>query len=100
MSEIMPNYLLLNLDDITDEKFYKPTMELIDNIIPGNRVKLILRTCPPDFRVTEKVWFTVTEVMGNRKFKGSLNHYAFVISFLKYGDIVEFDACNIADINE
>lgn len=77
--------------------FYRPSAETIGKLRVGNQVKLIFEFDNPDPEgqySAERMWVTITAIDGGR-FKGELDNEPYELKALKYGDPVEFEACNI-----
>lgn len=96
----MPTWHLANADDLSAESkytFYKPSREIIEQVAPGEVVKLIFRfeSEDPEAPAAERMWVLVDEVQNDGHFRGRLNNEPKYIQDLKLDDPVEFDACHI-----
>lgn len=96
----MPSWHLENADEIASQykyTFYKPTREIIKQVVPGEVVKLIFRFESDESEAprAERMWVLVDEVRDGIHFKGRLNNEPRYIQDLKLDDPVEFEACHI-----
>lgn len=96
----MPSWHLTNADHLAAENkytFYKPSREIIEQVVPGEVVKLIFQfeSEDPEAPSAERMWVLVDEVLGQGRFRGRLNNEPRHISDLKLDDLVEFGACHI-----
>lgn len=96
----MPTWQLANADDLVAESkytFYQPPREIIEQVAPGEVVKLIFRfeSEDPEVPAAERMWVLVDEVQNDGHFRGRLNNEPKYIQDLKLDDPVEFDACHI-----
>lgn len=98
----MPSWHLANADQIAAENkytFYKPSREAIEQVVPGEMVKLIFRfdSDNPDAPSAERMWVVVEEAHENGCFRGRLDNEPRYIQNLKPGDAVEFEARHIVN---
>lgn len=96
----MPSWHLVNADQIAAENkytFYKPSREVIEQVKPGEVVKLIFRfeSEDPEAPAAERMWVLVDEVHGAGRFRGRLDNEPRHIQDLKLNDPLEFEACHI-----
>jgi hypothetical protein len=96
----MPSWRLVDADPIAAENkytFYKPSREIIQQVVPGEVVKLIFafESDDPKAPGAERMWVVVDEVDGAGSFKGRLNNVPYHIQDLKLDDPVRFQACHI-----
>lgn len=96
----MHTWQLTNADEIAAENkytFYKPSAEIIQQVLPGEVVKLIFEFESEDADApgAERMWVLVDEVCGQGRFKGRLNNEPKYVVDLKLDDPVEFEACHI-----
>jgi hypothetical protein len=96
----MPSWHLDDADRIAAQNkytFYKPSREIVEQVKPGEVVKLIFRfECEdPEAPAAERMWVLIDEVLGKGRFRGRLNNEPRHIRDLKLDDPVEFEACHI-----
>ncbi|MBR9705135.1 DUF2314 domain-containing protein [Candidatus Pacearchaeota archaeon] len=64
-------------------------------IVVGDIVKV---ACKDEHtKYTEHMWFQITEIVTDNKFKGQLNNYPLKVSNIKFGDTVIIDFIDIED---
>lgn len=77
--------------------FYVPSKEVIDQLKPGDIVKLIFTADKgKDGFIGERMWVEITERTGHA-FKGELNNEPFIVESLELGTEIAFGAENICD---
>lgn len=86
------------LVDEIQNKFFKPSIEIIEPIEKGHKVKLTFnfKSDTPKAPNNEQLWVDILLVQDN-KFLGQLEDNPKYIQELKCGEIIEFEARNIID---
>ena len=79
-------------------KFSKPSIEVIEPLKKGHKVKLIfnIKGDNPEIPSTEQLWVEILLVQDN-KFLGQLEDNPIHIQDLKCGEIIEFEERHIID---
>jgi hypothetical protein len=78
--------------------FFLPSQDEIDDIKPGDLVKLIFQSVPASPKwEAEKMWVTVKEIH-SAKLIGTLDNIPSDMPQLKYGDSVVFEPFHVLDI--
>ncbi len=95
------NWWLDNAEKIADANpysFWLPSLEVLQQLAPGNQVKLIFafESDDPDALTAERMWVTVDEVSGS-EFRGTLDNEPQYMTQIDIGEAIEFSACHIID---
>lgn len=78
--------------------FFRPSATVLEQLAPGQRVKLIfaLETEISDYPEDEKLWVSITERSG-QSFTGQLQDEPFYIDNLEAGQTISFESRHIVD---
>ena len=95
------SWSLENAQKIAEEfpyTFYKPSSQVVSQLLPGNQAKLIFtfESTDPEAPRAERMWVEITELTENG-FRGFLDNDPVYIEDLKYKDFVNFQECHIID---
>jgi len=96
----MQSWRLLDADSIAADNpytFYKPSRDIIAQVLAGESVKLIFEfdSEDPEAPRAERMWVTVNEVLDDGRFRGQLDNEPTWIKGLHAGHCIDFAACHI-----